>query len=85
MICITCGQTRKTEDFFGNKCFKCVFREKLKDIKKPENKCKYCGEIIPEYRSKYCSKECLNEVTKEKKKCYWTKNIKIVSLSWHYQ
>jgi len=82
MICEECNIERDVKDFFGNKCYKCVFKEKSKFIKKPENSCKRCGEKIPEFRTKYCSNECLEISTKEKKKLYWCKQIKCQKLRW---
>jgi hypothetical protein len=62
MICLGCLEIRRDCDFLmGNVlCYRCIFREKTKNmipVRKKE-KCKICGIALSRGRWSYCSEEC---------------------------
>lgn len=82
MICIGCNVEREQKDFVGDKCFKCVYKQKKK-IALNIRKCKRCDVDLPSSRWIFCSDDCLVKFSKENAKKHWTESIhKSYSPSW---
>lgn len=79
-VCKKCNSEKNPSDFIlGNeKCYKCVYSEKLKLIKKSRFlNCLECGSRLHKSRWKYCSKKCSDKKSGEKRKEHWTRKVNV--------
>lgn len=87
MICETCKKDLNGHDFVGSgkECYKCLYQRKLKNCKtkKKEKICQVCSHVIPHddtlkirQRNTFCSEECSIIGLNEKRKNYWTMQLK---------
>lgn len=87
MICPECNEDRKVADFMGkDKCYKCVYRIKLKMIepkKKAIARCVICEKELFPPKKKYCSPECVDESLRVHNTNYWTRKISISPVVWN--
>lgn len=81
MKCPECHQDRQQKDFMNGKCFRCVYKEKLK-ITEQVKYCKRCENKIENNRWIFCSEKCFKEHTQENNNSHWSKKIQIESKSW---
>ena len=60
MFCTGCEEERAQKDFMldHDKCYRCIYREKLKQCGGARRRCKICKIIIVGYRAAYCSNKC---------------------------
>jgi hypothetical protein len=81
MQCPECNQERQQNEFMNGKCFRCVYREKLK-VADQTKLCKMCDKKVNKGRWIFCSNECFKEYSKINNNTHWSKKIHIESKSW---
>ena len=75
MHCCECNREVQEKELIGEKCFKCVYREKNK-VSISYRKCKRCKEYLPKSRWRFCSNKCLVKFSRENSVKHWTQSIK---------
>lgn len=77
MICVSCKIDKDSKDYYKNeKCYKCVYIEKIK-AKKKNRLCKICNKKITDNRWAYCSDNCSDKAHYED----WTRCISFQSFN----
>lgn len=80
MKCKKCQQSKPKKDFIrSDKCYRCVYAEKLKlsiKVATRNRQCKICEQKLPQNRWAYCGEECAAIGDMKRHKNHWSRNLK---------
>lgn len=83
MICINCQIDRDFKDFYGDMCFRCVYKIKTGCVSKKKT-CRNCKKELPKSRWVFCATECQSEYNHKINKRHWTNRVINVSpIKWN--